>query len=163
MEMLSGKSTGNKSRPKTLILGMGNPILSDDGVGLVLAERLKGMIDGVDVASNPMIDLSLLDDILGYEVVYLIDAMTTRAGIPGELKKIHEDDSVGTLHLFSSHGMNFFELMKLGRSLGYDMPKVGGIYGIEIGDEVEFNESLSPVIQGRIEEIVESICRDVMN
>jgi hydrogenase maturation protease len=163
MEMLSGKSEDNKPRGKTLILGMGNPILSDDGVGLVLAERLKGLIDGVDVAGNSMIDLSLLDDIMGYEVVYLIDAMTTRGGIPGELKKITEDDSVGTLHLFSSHGMNFFELMKLGRSLGYDMPKVGGIYGIEIGDDVEFSESLSPQIQEKLDDIEGIICQDVMN
>lgn len=163
MGRLSGKSTDNKARQKTLILGMGNPILSDDGVGLVLAERLKGRIDGVDVSLNPMIDLSLMDDILGYEVVYLIDAMTTRGGTPGELKRIHENDSSGTLHLFSSHGMNFYELMNLGASLGYDMPKVGGIFGIEIGDAVEFSESLSPAIQERIEEIIEIICRDVMN
>jgi hydrogenase maturation protease len=159
--MSLGNSTDNKTKPKTLILGMGNPILSDDGVGLVLAEKLRGRIEGVDVASNPMIGLSLLDDILGYEVVYLIDAMIIRGGIPGELKKIREDDSAGTLHLFSSHGMNFFELMKLGRSLGYEMPKVGGIYGIEIGDNVEFSESLSPAIEKRLNEIVETICRDI--
>ncbi len=140
---------------------MGNPILSDDGVGLVLAEKLRGRIEGVDVASNPMIDLSLLDDIIGYDVVYMIDAMTTRGGKPGELKRIHEEDSIGTLHLFSSHGMNFFELMKLGRSIGYKMPEIGGIYGVEIGDKVEFNESLSPAVENKLLEIVETICRDI--
>jgi hydrogenase maturation protease len=140
---------------------MGNPILSDDGVGLVLAEKMRGRIEGVDVASNSMIDLSLLDDIMGYDIVYLIDAMTTRGGVPGELKRIGEEDSAGTLHLFSSHGMNFFELMKLGRSLGYEMPKLGCIYGIEIGDEVEFSESLSPAVEEKLEGIIETICADI--
>jgi hydrogenase maturation protease len=156
-------STDNNHRLKTLILGMGNPILSDDGVGLVLAERLKGRIEGVDVACNPMIDLSLLDNIIGYDFVYLIDAMTTRGGKRGELKRIHEEDSIGTLHLFSSHGMNFYELMKLGRSIGYEMPEVGCIYGIEIGDEVEFGESLLPEIEEKLDEIIEIICSDIRN
>jgi hydrogenase maturation protease len=157
------KLADNRIKPKTIILGMGNPILSDDGVGLVLAERLKGLIDGVDVVCNPMIDLSLFDDIIGYDVVYVIDAMTTRGGKPGELKRIHEEDSIGTLHLFSSHGMNFFELMKLGRSIGYKMPEVGCIYGIEIGDEVEFGESLLPATKEKLDEIIEIICSDIRN
>jgi hydrogenase maturation protease len=146
---------------KTLILGMGNPILSDDGVGLSAAEKLRDKIPGTDVASSAMIGLSLFDLIIGYDTLFIIDAMTTRDGKEGELKKIGEDDRHGTLHLFSSHGLNVFELMELGVRCGYDMPRLAAVYGIEIGDEVAFGETLSPVLNEKLPAIVEEIIADI--
>ncbi|MGA9110002.1 MAG: hydrogenase maturation protease [Smithella sp.] len=146
---------------KTLILGMGNPILSDDGVGLLAAEKLLDRIPGTDVASSAMIGLSLFDLIIGYDTLFIIDAMTTRAGKLGELKKIGEDDRHGTLHLFSSHGLNIFELMELGVRCGYDMPRLSAVYGIEIGHEVAFGEALSPTLNEKLCAIVEEIIDDI--
>jgi hydrogenase maturation protease len=146
---------------KTLILGMGNPILSDDGVGLLAAEKLLDRIPGTDVASSAMIGLSLFDLIIGYDMLFIIDAMTTRDGKLGELKKIGEDDRYGTLHLFSSHGLNIFELMELGVRCGYDVPRLLAVYGIEIGDEVAFGEALSPALNKKLCAIVEEIIDDI--
>ena len=58
---------------KTLILGMGNPILSDDGVGLALAAMLRNKIRGADVAASAMIGLSLFDLIIGYDTIFIIE------------------------------------------------------------------------------------------
>jgi len=146
---------------KTLILGMGNPILSDDGVGLLAAEKLLDRIPGTDVASSAMIGLSLFDLIIGYDMLFIIDAMTTRDGKLGELKKIGEDDRHGTLHLFSSHGLNIFELMELGVRCGYDMPRLLAVYGIEIGDEVAFGEALSLALNEKLPAVVEEIIDDI--
>jgi hydrogenase maturation protease len=146
---------------KTLILGMGNPILSDDGVGLLAAEKLRHRIPGADVASSAMIGLSLFDMIIGYDTLFIIDAMTTRNGKLGELKKIGEDDRHGTLHLFSSHGLNLFELMELGVRCGYDMPRLSAVYGIEIGNKVAFGETLSPALNEKFPAIVEEIIDDI--
>ena len=146
---------------KTLILGMGNPILSDDGVGLLAAEKLLDRIPGTDVASSAMIGLSLFDLIIGYDMLFIIDAMTTRDGKLGELKKIGEDDRHGTLHLFSSHGLNIFELMELGVRCGYNMPRLLAVYGIEIGDEVAFGEALSLALNEKLPAVVEEIIDDI--
>jgi hydrogenase maturation protease len=146
---------------KTLILGMGNPILSDDGVGLLAAEKLRHRIPGADVASSAMIGLSLFDLIIGYDTLFIIDAMTTRDGKLGELKIIGEDDRHGTLHLFSSHGLNVFELMELGVRCGYDMPRLSAVYGIEIGDKVAFGETLSPSLNEKLPAIVEEIINNI--
>ena len=146
---------------KTLILGMGNPILSDDGVGLLAAEKLRDRIPETDVASSAMIGLSLFDLIIGYDTLFIIDAMTTREGKMGELKKIGEDDRYGTLHLFSSHGMNIFELMELGVRCGYDMPRLLAVYGIEIGNKVAFGEALSLALNEKLPAIVEEIIDDI--
>ena len=95
---------------KTLILGLGNPILSDDGVGLVVAERLKGRVDGVDVIATPLTGLHLLDLLVGYDALFLIDAMITTEMPPGELKFISPDEI--SLPTLSSHGFNLLEILK---------------------------------------------------
>ena len=146
---------------KTLILGMGNPILSDDGVGLALAEMLRDRVPGADVAASAMIGLSLFDLIMGYDAIFIIDAMTTKNGKMGELKKIGEDDRCGTLHLFSSHGLNIFELMELGVQCGFDMPRLAAVYGVEIGNEVAFDESLSPELYEKLPAIAAEIIGDM--
>jgi len=142
---------------KTLILGMGNPILSDDGVGLALAAMLRNKIPGADVAASAMIGLALFDLIVGYDAVFIIDAMTTKDGRKGELKKIGADDRCGTLHLFTSHGLNIFELMELGVQCGFEMPRLAAVYGVEIGSEVAFDESLSPELNEKLPAITEEI------
>ena len=146
----------------TLILGMGNPILSDDGVGLALAAMLRNKIRGADVAASAMIGLSLFDLITGYDTIFIVDAMTTKGGEIGEWKKIGADDRCGTLHLFSSHGLNIFELMELGVRCGLEMPRLAAVYGVEIGDEVAFDESLSPEIYEKLPAIAEEITADMM-
>jgi hydrogenase maturation protease len=146
---------------KVLVLGMGNPILSDDGVGIVVANALEGKVDGLDVATSAMIGLDLLDAVTGYDKVYLIDAMCTRDGMVGEVKKISKEGGAGTMHLFTSHGIHFFELMELGKRCGLNMPEIGGVYGIEIGDSVCFGSSLTMELQEKITPIMDVILGDI--
>jgi hydrogenase maturation protease len=148
---------------KVLILGMGNPSLSDDGVGLSVAEMLRGNIREADVAFSPMIGLDLLDLILGYDTIFIIDAMTTKGGKIGELKKISAHDRSGTLHLFSSHGMNIFDLMELGSRCGFEMPHLKVVYGIEIGNEIAFGTSLSTALNKKLPSIIQEITADVIS
>lgn len=148
---------------KILILGMGNPILSDDGVGLLVAEMMRDSIRGADVAFSSMIGLDLFDLILGYHTIFIIDAMTTKGAEVGGLKKIYEHDRCGTLHLFSSHGMNIFELMELGSRCGFEMPHLKVVYGIEIGSEIAFGRSLSTALNEKLPAIIEEITADVIS
>jgi hydrogenase maturation protease len=144
---------------RTLILGMGNPILSDDGVGLFIARQLEGKIPGVDVITTAMAGLNILDLVIGYDKLFVIDAVLTDGKSLGNLKKLTEDE--GSLHLFSSHGLNFPELMRLGRELGYKMPDVVAIYGIDIGNEIAFGEGLSPELRRKMTSVVDEILQDI--
>ena len=96
---------------RTLILGLGNPILSDDGVGLSVAKRLEGQWSGVDVATTAVVGLGLLDLVKGYDKVFLIDACIRQGRRAGEVIKLAKGD--GALHLFSSHGLDFFQPLKM--------------------------------------------------
>jgi hydrogenase maturation protease len=146
---------------KVLVLGMGNPILSDDGVGIIVANALEGKVNGLDVATSAMIGLDLLDAVTGYDKVYLIDAMCTRDGMVGEVKKISKEGGAGTMHLFTSHGIHFFELMEMGKRCGLNMPEIGAVYGIEIGDSVYFGSSLTKELQEKIAPIMDMILGDI--
>jgi hydrogenase maturation protease len=148
---------------KILVLGMGSPILSDDGVGLVLAERLRKRLKGVEVAANPMVGLGLLEQIIGYDKIFIIDATTSAGGKIGEMKIISETDGQGSLHLFSSHGLNIFDLLELGRRCDCPVPDLTAVYGIEIGNEVAFGTGLTPTLGSRIDDLEEAILRDIQN
>ena len=147
---------------KILILGMGNPILSDDGVGLVMAERLRKRIKNAEVAANAMIGLGLLEQIIGYDKVFIIDALTSPDGNIGELKIISENNGCGSLHLFSSHGLNIFDLMELGKRCGYAVPDLVAVYGIDIGNESAFGMRLTPTLHKRMDGLERAIVKDML-
>src|SRR5208283_5326212 len=109
-----------------------------------LTEKLEGKFSGVDTASLTLAGMELLDILAGYDHVFLIDSATGTGGEPGELKEI--SDGKGALHLFTSHGANFFDLLKLGRDMGLKMPEPAAVFGIEIGNATDFGTVLSPAL-----------------
>jgi hydrogenase maturation protease len=143
----------------SLILGMGNPILSDDGVGLHVARALGGCFAGVDVRTCALIGLGILDILAGYDRVFVIDAIQDGSRLPGTVVKLAAGE--GARHLFSSHGMHFFEILQLGKDAGIAVPEVAGIYGVAISPECPFGEELSPLLARRQAEIVRQIAADM--
>ncbi len=131
-----------------LILGLGNPILTDDRIGLILTENLEGKFSGADTTSIILAGMELLDILEGYDHVFLIDAATGTGGEPGDLKEL--SDGKGALHLFTSHGANFFDLLKLGRDMGLKMPEPAAVFGIEIGNATDFGTALSPALRSAL-------------
>ena len=148
-----------KREMKILILGMGSPILSDDGVGLLIARALEEKIPNADIVTTSMVGLNLLDQVLGYDKLFLIDALVSGESSPGTLKKLKSGE--GTAHLFTSHGLDFFTLLALGKQMGLKMPVVGAIYGIEIENPVSFGEELTPPLAEKLPSLIESIRQDI--
>lgn len=144
---------------KTLILGMGNPILSDDGVGLHVARALEGHFAGTDVHTSALIGLDLLDIVAGYDQVFVIDAIQDGSRLPGTVLKLAAGE--GALHLFSSHGLHFFDILQLGQDVGIAVPEVAGVYGVVIGPDCPFGEGLSPLLARQQARIVRQIAEDV--
>lgn len=132
---------------KTLVLGLGNPILGDDGVGIYTAravrERLKGRV-GVDIKEVSLGGLRLMEEILGYDRVIIVDATITGRGAVGEIYRISPQNLKGTLHLSSPHDLNFTTALELGRIYApEDVPKEIVIYAIEVAENLTFAEELS--------------------
>ena len=91
---------------KTLVVGVGNPILSDDGAGIAAVRKLRNQVDGVDFAEASLSGLELVETFQGYERVILVDAVKTTGGRPGDIYRLGVDDNP-TLHGVSPHDMDY--------------------------------------------------------
>jgi hydrogenase maturation protease len=69
----------------TLILGIGNPILTDDRVGIKIAQKLKEEKPELEVVETSEAGITLLDLIVGYNKLIIIDSIKTEKGKPGDL------------------------------------------------------------------------------
>ena len=144
----------------TLILGIGNPILTDDGVGIKIAQKLKGSNPELEVVETSEAGMALLELIVGYDKLIIIDSIKTEQGKPGELYKLELEDLKPPLYFSSSHGIDIATAVELGQRLGYRMPKHISLYAVEIKDNSTFGEECTKEIEGSIPFIVKQIIEE---
>ena len=83
---------------KTLVLGLGNPILTDDGVGIHVVRATAAQCPlamHITCAEASVGGMRLLDLLAGYERVFLVDAIQTRDGEPGQIYTLGPGDLRG--------------------------------------------------------------------
>lgn len=134
---------------KILILGLGNDILTDDGIGPKLVNDLTRMDlpADVDFKTASVGGLELLEIISGYSRMFIIDAIRTAGGKPGHVYFLSPDDFRTTMHISNLHDINFVTALELGNRLNYQLPSEIMIIAVEIAEDLEFSEELSPALQ----------------
>jgi hydrogenase maturation protease len=147
---------------KTLILGLGNTILRDDGAGIYVAREIGKRVRNTDVVVKEasLGGLELLELMKGFDRVVLIDAILTGSHEVGSLIELTVDDLKGGSAM-SRHQVSFSEALELGRKVGMDLPEEIRIYGIEVLDARTFTESCTDEVGKRISEIAEEIVHTV--
>jgi len=154
-----------RNMKKTLILGMGNPILTDDGVGIhvVRALRARTLPPGVLFAEAGIGGLRLLEEIAGYERVILVDAILTPGGQTGEICLLQPRDLRMSLHSGSAHDLSFTAALELGRELGMDIPEDPHIkiVAIQVEDVQTLGEKMTPAVEASISGAVEAVMKIV--
>ena len=146
----------------TLVLGMGNPILSDDGVGLYVAERLQAgpMPDGVEVQLSEVAGLRLLELVKGYDKVVIVDAL--RSGRePGEIVRYEAREFKGGHRYGSAHSIGLHTTLELGRQLGMPMPEDVTVFAVEAEDIETFGEDFSPPVAAAAEKVIDLVRAEV--
>ena len=144
----------------TLILGIGNPILTDDGVGIKIAQKLKEDNPELEVVETSEAGIALLELIDGYDKLIIIDSIKTEQGKPGELYKLELEDLKSTIDFPSSHSIDIATAFKLGKGLGYRMPQSINIYAVEIKDNTTFAEECTEEVKERIPFITKQIIEE---
>jgi len=150
----------------TLVLGMGNPILSDDGVGLLVAERLgeSGLPACVEVRVSEVAGLRLLELVRGFTRVIIIDALKSPADAPrepGEVVRYEAKDFKGGHRYSSAHSIGLDTVLELGQKLGYDMPGEVVVFAIEAVDVETFGEELSPPVAAAADRVFALVREEV--
>lgn len=140
---------------KTIVIGLGNPILGDDGVGWRVAEEVRQSIDPgmqVDVECLSLGGLSLMEHLIGYERVILIDAFISDEE-PGSIhvSKLSELPNYSAFHITSAHDTSLQDAIKLGKSLGAKLPVDVTVVGITANYVYDFSEELSQPVRNSVQ------------
>ncbi len=143
---------------KTIVVGIGNPILRDDSVGVRVVEELQKVMD-IDTAISPTTGFEILDIILGYDRAIIVDAIST-GGEPGTIYELSVDD-LDTTPLLNTHSIPLAITIKLGYTIfGDRMPKDIKIFAIE-AEDLGIGDSCSSKVGNAIPKVVKKIMDEI--
>jgi hydrogenase maturation protease len=150
---------------KTLVLGIGNPILCDDGAGIKVAREVGKKLDDpqITVSETSAAGLTLLDSIVGYDKVVIIDAIQTKKGKAGQIYRMKPEDFSFAKHFSSPHQINLVTALELGKVLNLEMPQEITILAVEAKDVSNFNERCTPEVERAIPEAVKMVLDDLVS
>jgi hydrogenase maturation protease len=136
---------------KTIIVGLGNPILGDDGVGWKVVQEIsqnlpRNMSVGIECLSVG--GLGLMEHLIGYDRAILIDAFITDAEDVGSIliRTLNEIPNYSAFHITSTHDTSLQNAIQLGREMGAKLPREVIVIGIAIQRISEFGEEISPLV-----------------
>ena len=148
---------------KTLILGLGNPILGDDNVGLHVAQALEDRLNRpeVTVMETGMAGLGFLDLLVGYDRAIIIDGVQTAGGKAGQIYRLKPDAFNATRHTGTPYDVNFTTALELGNRLGLPLPQQLIIFAIEVENVSSFSEECTPEVERAIPLCVETVIEEL--
>ncbi|MCP4357027.1 MAG: hydrogenase maturation protease [Chloroflexi bacterium] len=144
---------------KTIIIGLGNPILGDDGVGWKVAEGVQAARPLLAVDYLSLGGLSLMERLIGYERVIIIDAMQTGNGRNGTITTFPlsnlPDLSAG--HTTAVHDTSLQTALLLGRQMGASLPDEIIIVAVEAEQVFDFSDELSTAVGDAVADAVTAV------
>jgi hydrogenase maturation protease len=150
---------------KIKILGIGNPILQDDGVGLHVVERLRKQLNDANIALDVAYTggLNLLDSIRGFDKVILIDAIKQVNSRVGEVKRFPMEQAEA-LHSSNPHDVSLSDALLLASQLGEtQLPVEIIVIGIVVKNITEFGEHLSQEVAAAVPSAVSLVFEELKN
>ena len=146
---------------KTIVIGLGNPILSDDGVGIYIARELmhRLKVRDVDIIETSTSGLYMLDLLKGYDRAILIDAIQTIDGKAGQIYELEEESFRTSCHSTNPHDIDIVNALDLARKLNLPVPDDIKFYAVEVENVTTFSEKCSPEVVAAINTCTETIMK----
>lgn len=143
----------------TLILGIGNTILSDEGIGIHVVEHLKSSLSGrsdVTLLDGGTLSFTLAQDIAGHDRLIVVDAARLDAA-PGTLQVFEGEEMDARLRggLQSVHEVGLSDLMDIAR-LTDSLPSPRALVGIQ-PEFMDWGNEPTPVVAAAIPGAAEAI------
>ena len=147
----------------TLVLGLGNTICGDDGVGIRIAQALKEDVCGLEaeVTETTAAGIGLLDLIMGYDRLIVVDAIQTKEGEAGQVYRFGLEDLPASLHSATLHDVDLTTALELGRRLGMGMPREVIIFAVEVADTTTFREGCTPEVERSIPVVARLVLQEL--
>jgi len=150
-------------KKRLTIIGLGNEMLSDDGLGIRVVRELKNRLDDRSVAFEELSvgGLQLFDYLIGTEECIIVDAIKTGTQPAGTLLRFVQTPDTEPVKITSSHQIDLGQILGLARFMGAPLPKRLTVYGIEADDIATFRETCTAQVSQAIPKLVDAICNDV--
>ena len=154
---------------KTLVIGLGNPILTDDGVGVKVAYELEKILAThhpplADVTEASAGGLRLMELMIGYDRAIIVDAFTNGRNRPGKMHRMTLDDLRAvspTQHSASAHDTTLVTALDAGREMGLHLPDEVIIYAIEVENVIDFSDEPTTAVAAAIPGAVTAVLREL--
>ena len=147
---------------KTVVLGMGNELLSDDGVGIEVARRLRQVVHDpdVEVKETGLAGLELIDLLAGFDRAIIVDSIATgaEAGTVHILSPADLDSGVPPSTL---HHVNLPTVLAMAGRLGIRMPDDVRVFAVEARDVSTFGGGCCAEVQAAATRLVETIVQNL--
>jgi hydrogenase maturation protease len=149
---------------KTLVLGIGNDILGDDGVGIHVARAVARKISAKEarVEETGAGGLSLLELIKGRERLIIADAILTNNTEVGKIHRLTLKDLAKTNNSITPHDAALATTLEIGNSLfPGEMPREVVVYGVQIPNVEQFSGRMTPAVKAAVSEVVRLILAEI--
>jgi hydrogenase maturation protease len=152
-ETRSAADAASGQMPRTLVLGLGNPLLTDDAVGLCVVQHLRpGLLNlpDVELAEDYWGGLRLMERLVGYQRAIIIDAQCS-GGAPGSVAVLSAE-APPIRHGGSTHDLDLSTALDFGRRAGAAVPPAGDIriIAIEASDVDTFGQQCTPAVAAAV-------------
>jgi hydrogenase maturation protease len=142
-----------------IIIGVGNPVIADDALGLVavrcVGQQLDGL-SGIAVAEVYNGGLELMEAMAGYDRAFVVDAIVS-GGRPGTIYRLGIDDVATTRNTSTTHNGSLSAALELGRLSGIKLPSLIRFWAVEAEDVTTFGEGLTPEVEASVPVVAREI------
>lgn len=154
-EVPAGKGGGAPFRARVAVLGLGNPVLSDDSVGLRVADAVCDLlrdapVEGVEVLRGTRGGFELLDLLQDYRAAIVVDSYESPENLPGRVRHLDVASLAGSPRLCGVHGVDLPSALAFGSLLGLPMPRHVEVFAVEIADARTIAEVLHPRVEAAV-------------
>ena len=140
--------------PRTILVGLGNSILRDDAVGLLVARRVRELLspgEELVVAENERGGMDVLDLVSGFDRAVLVDAIKTGQVPAGSLILLAPEDLPQTRRLGGLHDLDLPAALELADRLGLERPAQIRVLAVEIQEDLTFGEECTAAVAAAVE------------
>jgi hydrogenase maturation protease len=146
------------------VIGLGNPLRRDDGIGIILLERVQKDkkifpkdIEFIDGGTGGM---NLLHLLAHFDAVIIIDAVLFK-GKPGEIRFFHRNDVLNknALNTISTHEADFLQILHLSKNLS-ELPSQLFIFGVQPKD-LSYGSDLSPALKSVLPQLYKKLVTQI--
>ena len=148
-----------KTNDVILVVGLGSPIMSDDAIGLIVAQAIEDLhLDRVETRQEAVGGLDIIPVLWGYRHAIIVDAIKTEQYEPGTVMIFDPEDFEPTITNASAHDINLATAMAIGRDMEPEqMPVSVRFVAIEVEDLQTMREGLTEKVETSKDKAVDAV------